>query len=189
MVLCLLGLITPLSALTATNEMCPPGEVLKRIFGSNHLNYHETPHSVQELLDTHHQGLKNGTIPRPKNVELEFSGGPKGRDLYNSPGEFNAKYKGEDGVFFAGREESAKSETDMKVAFYRKTGEGKYEYLNNENLIPHLALQDPAVAHTQASYSRRSTLCKKNAPKQNQLLTLNHNFNRIRGEPLPLTNS
>ncbi|MBC7396370.1 MAG: DUF1861 family protein [Bdellovibrionales bacterium] len=82
----------------------------------------------------------------------------KNRDFYNSPGEFRAKYKGEEKTLFAGREESSKSETDMKVGFYEKTGEGKYQYLNDDKRVPHLTLQDPAVVHINTEYGNELVL-------------------------------
>jgi hypothetical protein len=102
--------------------------------------------SVQELILKHREELRLHSANAPRELKLELKGGPKDKDLYNSPGEVEVLYRGKPEVFFLGREESSSSETDMRVAFYAKSPDGGFHYLNGEKGIPNLSLQDPFVS-------------------------------------------
>lgn len=102
--------------------------------------------TVARLVDEHRLGIRSGKEVAPREVPMVFEGGPKDRDLYNAPGEIETSYRGERTTLFIGREESAASETDMKVAFYAKTKRGTYRYMNGSVGVPHLQLQDPFVS-------------------------------------------
>lgn len=102
--------------------------------------------TVARLVDEHRLDIRKGKEKAPREVPMIFEGGPKDRDLYNAPGEIETSYQGERTTIFIGREESAASETDMKVAFYAKTKNGTYKYMNGSIGVPHLQLQDPFVS-------------------------------------------
>jgi hypothetical protein len=140
-ILCLAG---SLRSASAASGLTPAGR--KAICSANLQSDVGARRSLSELVAEHRAEIALGKRKPPRELPMVFEGGPADRDLYNSAGEFETKYQNRDSTIFIGREESAKSEIDMRVAFYLKIGKGKYRYLNGQPGVPDLKLQDPFVA-------------------------------------------